>query len=132
MYSHVSVGTNNIEAAIKFYDAVFSEIGTKRHSRGEKWACYGDYGEIGVGVFWVFTPFDGQPATAGNGTNIAFLAPTRKAVDTFYAAALKLGGQCGGKPGIREEDHPNFYAAFLRDLDGNKIVIVCHSAEIPQ
>lgn len=129
MFSHVSVGSNDIDAAIRFYDAVFSEIGVKRHSSGDYWACYGDYGEVGIGVFWIFKPFDGQPASSGNGSNIAFLAPNRKAVDAFYEKALSLGAQCEGKPGIREEDHPDFYAAFIRDLDKNKLVVVCHKPE---
>ncbi|KNC65568.1 VOC family protein [Pseudoalteromonas ardens] len=129
MFSHISVGTNDLDKAMAFYDAVFSEIGVSRAKQGDGWAAYGDYGELGIGVFWLFKPFNGDPATAGNGTNIAFMAPTRKSVDAFYAAALENGGECAGKPGIREEDHPNFYAAFIRDVDNNKIVVVCHDPE---
>ena len=127
MFSHASVGTNDIEAAIKFYDAVFETIGVKRDSRDKRWAAYGEFGDFGIDVFWVLTPIDGKPATAGNGTNIAFLADSRDAVNAFHAKALELGGECEGKPGVREDDHPNFYAAYVRDLDKNKIVVVCHN-----
>lgn len=128
LLAHASVGTNDIERAIAFYDAVFATIGQRRATRGERWAAYGDYGEVGVGIFWVLTPIDGKPATAGNGTNIGLLAPSRPAVDAFYETALAMGGTCEGKPGIRADDHPNFYAAYIRDLDRNKLVVVCHSA----
>lgn len=128
MFSHVTVGTNNIEASIAFYDRVMATIGHSRHSRGETWAAYGNFGDVGIDVFWILRPIDGKPATYGNGTNVAFLAPSRKAVDEFYAMAIELGGIDEGKPGIREDDHPNFYAAYVRDLDGNKLVVVCHWA----
>lgn len=126
MFSHASVGTNDIELAIRFYDAVFNTIGIKRDSRGDGWASYGEFGDVGINVFWVLTPIDGKPATAGNGTNIAFLANSRDEVDAFYQTAIELGGECEGKPGIRADDHPNYYAAYVRDLDKNKIVVVHH------
>lgn len=128
LLAHASVGTNDIERAIRFYDAVFATIGQRRATRGERWAAYGEYGEVGLDVFWVLTPIDGKPATAGNGTNVGLLAPTRSAVDTFYQTALQLGGTSEGQPGIRADDHPNFYAAYVRDPDRNKLVVVCHSA----
>jgi catechol 2,3-dioxygenase-like lactoylglutathione lyase family enzyme len=128
LLAHASVGTNDIERAITFYDAVFATIGQRRATRGERWAAYGDYGDFGLGVFWLLTPIDGKPATAGNGTNIGLLAPSRAAVDDFYQTALAMGGTCEGKPGIRADDHPNFYAAYIRDLDRNKLVVVCHRA----
>ena len=129
MFSHISVGTNDIERALAFYDAVFVSIGVSRHSRGTRWAAYGDYGDVGIGVFWVLTPIDGRPATPGNGVNVAFIAPDRKSVDLFHRIALNQGGTCEGKPGIRADDHPNFYAAYLRDRDDNKLVVVCHRPE---
>ncbi len=74
-------------------------------------------------------PIDGQRATVGNGTNVAFVAPSRKAVRAFFEKALALGGKSEGEPGIRDEAHDNFYAAYVRDLDGHKIVAVCHQSE---
>ncbi len=89
-------------------------------------ATVGDIGGIGVNAMWILCPADGQPATPGNGVNTAFAAPNRAAVDLFHKVALEKGGTDEGAPGIRAENHPNFYAAFVRDLTGNKIVAVCN------
>ena len=76
---------------------------------------------------FVYYPFDDKPATVGNGSHVAFLAETRTAVDDFYKAALANGGEDEGAPGIREEYMPNYYAAYVRDPDGNKLQAVCYS-----
>ena len=65
---------------------------------------------------------------AGNGVTVAFDAPSRAAVDAFHAAALAAGGSDEGPPGIREHYHPNYYGAYVRDPDGNKLCVVCHHA----
>ena len=67
-------------------------------------------------------------ATAGNGSTVAFDAPSRAAVDAFHAAALEGGGTDEGAPGLRLLYHPNYYGAYVRDLDGNKLCAVCHAA----
>ena len=73
--------------------------------------------------------FDGKPATCGNGTHVAFLAKDRATVDAFYTAALAQGGSDEGPPGLRAHYHPNYYGAYVRDPDGNKLQAVCHSSK---
>ena len=77
-----------------------------------------------VPEFWVGAPHDGGKAVAGNGTHIGFSAASKEEVDAFHAKALELGGADDGKPGLRPEYLPNYYAAFVRDPDGNKIEAV--------
>ena len=127
--SHVILGTNDTARAIEFYDQVLSVLGHERRWEGESGAGYGKGDERGVDTFWVTVPLDGEPATAGNGTNVCFVAPTRRSVDEFYQVAIDLGAVDEGAPGIREEVHDNFYACYVRDLDGNKIVAACHEIE---
>ena len=129
MLSHVILGINDVERAVKFYDAVLGLLGHERRWIGETGAGYGTHDELGINTFWLTKSIDGKPATVGNGTNVALLAPSRKAVRAFYEKALALGGTSEGEPGIRDEAHENFYAAYVRDLDGNKIVAVCHQRE---
>jgi len=129
MLSHVILGVNDVAKAVEFYDGVLGTIGIERRFFAESAAGYGTHDELGVDTFWLTKPIDGRSATVGNGTNVAFVAPSRQAVRDFHDRGLELGGTSDGEPGIREEAHPNFYAAYLRDLDGNKIVAVCHEDE---
>ena len=128
MISHVKIGVDNLEEAVQFYDEILEPLGHKRNILSEKWAGYGDFGSVGINTLWIIKPINGSPATAGNGSNFAFLAPTRTSVDEFYTRAINLGGQNEGKPGLRPEMHEHFYAAYVRDRDGNKLVAVCHEA----
>ncbi|MEO0884091.1 MAG: VOC family protein, partial [Pseudomonadota bacterium] len=73
--------------------------------------------------------YDGMTATNGNGTHVAFLATSRNVVDDFYNAALETGGTDEGPPGLRTHYHPNYYGAYVRDPDGNKLQAVCHSSK---
>ncbi|GAB3524245.1 VOC family protein [Photobacterium alginatilyticum] len=117
--NHVSVGTNDISAAIRFYDAVFATLGIQRsHVIDGVAASYGESFE-----FWVGSPCHDKP-TSGNGSHFAFTAPTTQSVDEFYQVALKQGGRCGGKPGLRPQYGKSYYAAYIYDLDGNKIEAV--------
>jgi lactoylglutathione lyase len=75
------------------------------------------------------SPLNGEPATAGNGTMIAFQVVTRDQVDAAYALALGSGGQDEGPPGLRPAYHAHYYGAYFRDLDGNKLCVVCHTPE---
>lgn len=129
MLSHVTLGVNSIEESTKFYDAVMGTIGYRRGGCGDGWAGYGDISGKGIDTLWILRPANGEPATSGNGTNVALVAPTRESVDMFYKAALVNGGTDEGAPGIRAANHPNFYAAYVRDLSGNKLLAVCHEAE---
>ena len=128
MFSHIVLGTNDLNAAIAFYDPVMATLGYARLDTSDSYAGYGKATDIGSGqnCLWINTPLDGKPSTSGNGTNIALLAEDRHAVDAFHAAAMDQGAQDEGAPGIRAEVHPNFYAAYCRDPDGHKLVIVCH------
>ena len=115
--SHVSVGTNDFERAIAFYDQVLSTLGCRRIMEHPGAIAYGkQYPE-----FWVNIPFDNKTATVGNGTHVAFIAPTKEAVHAFYEAALAAGGTDEGEPGGREDYGEPYYGCFVRDLDGNKI-----------
>ncbi|MGF1779778.1 VOC family protein [Vibrio nomapromontoriensis] len=117
--NHVSVGVKNIESAVNFYDAVFETLSINRtHLIEGVAAAYGTNFE-----FWVGLPSEGY-ASNGNGTHIAFNACNQEAVDNFYAIAVKLGAICEGKPGLRPDYGESYYAAFVRDLDGNKIEAV--------
>ena len=123
MLLYTTVGTNDLERAGVFYDAILPFLGYRRQRVGEGEIGYGADGDVRC-RFWVVEPFDKKPATSGNGVTIAFDAPSRAAVDDFHAAALAQGGVDEGAPGLRPF-HANFYAAFVRDPDGNKLVAVC-------
>lgn len=129
MFSYVSLGTNDIARARAFYDAVMATLGHERvadmdDGRSAAWGV-DDPGPH----LWVTLPFDGGPATAGNGTMVSFLAPTRAAVDAFHAAALAAGGTDEGTPGPRPHYGPHFYAGYVRDPDGNKLNAVCYAPQ---
>ena len=126
LLSHVILGTNKPQQAINFYDQVLGTLGHDRRWYSKTGAGYGTSDEQGVDTFWIGTPTDGNAASVGNGTNVCFIAPTRRSVDAFYTLAISLGGISEGEPGIRPEVHENFYACYVRDLDGNKIVAACH------
>jgi catechol 2,3-dioxygenase-like lactoylglutathione lyase family enzyme len=123
--SHMTVGVSDIGRAVAFYDAVLGELGIARGKSGDGFAGWGSPHESG---FFITRPLDGQPASVGNGVSVSFLVPSRDAVDRFYAKALALGAVDEGRPGVRPHYHANYYAAYLRDLDGNKIAAVCHDA----
>jgi catechol 2,3-dioxygenase-like lactoylglutathione lyase family enzyme len=121
MIGYTIVGTNDVDRARGFYDALFGAIGVGRlmefGPRGSAWG-----GSWDRPMFGLMTPHDGQPATVGNGTMVALAASERATVDTLYAKAIELGGTCEGPPGVRGEEGPQaFYAAYFRDLDGNKL-----------
>ena len=127
MYSHITVGTSKLTDAMRFYDAALAPLGLKRTRTFKIAASYAPDAYSGVNEpFWVVRPYDKKDATAGNGVTVAFDAPTRAAVDAFHAAALAAGGADEGPPGIRQHYHPNYYGAYVRDLDGNKLCVVCH------
>ena len=118
MIGYTMVGTNNLPAAIGFYDAVFKTIDVGQLMAMEKGMGWGT--AWGTPMFAVTTPNDGQPATAGNGTMIALTLDTRAKVDAIHAAAIAAGGRDEGAPGVRGDEGPRaFYAAYFRDLDGN-------------
>jgi catechol 2,3-dioxygenase-like lactoylglutathione lyase family enzyme len=128
MFSHVTVGTNEFARAEAFYDAVMGALGVPVLFKGGRMLAYG---EAGGEKLFVVPPFDGAAARAGNGMHIAFAADDRATVDAFHAAALAGGGTDEGAPGLRPHYHPNYYGAYVRDPDGNKLQAVCHRAQGP-
>ena len=116
MIAYSTLGTNDMDRSIAFYDAVFGALGGTRELTTPTWTRYGRAGERAKVCLAV--PFDRQRATFGNGTMLAFEARDRAAVDAFHAAALARGGSDEGAPGIREGTH---YVAYARDPDGNKL-----------
>jgi catechol 2,3-dioxygenase-like lactoylglutathione lyase family enzyme len=115
--SHVSIGTNDFTRALVFYDAVVGAIGGRRVMEHPGAVAYGRaYPE-----FWIHEPYDGAPATVGNGTHIAFVAASKAEVDAFHAAGIAAGATDDGKPGPRPDYGEPYYGSFLRDPDGHKI-----------
>ena len=115
--SHISVGTNNFDHAVEFYDKVLATLGYKQIMKHPGAVAYGkEYPE-----FWVQTPYNGEPATVGNGSHIGFIATTKEAVHAFHETALSEGGIDDGAPGPRPDYGDAYYGCFVRDPDGNKI-----------
>lgn len=126
MLSHVTIGTNDLTRAIRFYDAALAPLGLQRgESPWPTWAMWRKPG-VYYPMLWVGQPFDQAPALCGNGWMAAFLAETKAAVDAAYAAALANGGTDEGAPGDRPW-RPGYYGAYVRDPDGNKVHFVWRS-----
>jgi len=120
MIGYVTLGTNDLPRAVAFYDALLATLGAKRlwdTERGVAWGVAMDRPSLGV-----MRPYDGQPATRGNGTMVALVVDSRDKVDALYAKALSLGATDEGPAGPRGE---GFYAGYFRDLDGNKLNVFC-------
>ncbi|WP_070964355.1 VOC family protein [Vibrio sonorensis] len=117
--NHVSVGVSELSSAIEYYDKVLATLNITRSAYVEGIAAsYGSDFE-----FWIGLPHEGEFST-GNGVHIAFNASSIEAVGRFYQAAISSGGVCKGKPGYRPEYGEGYYAAFVTDLDGNKLEAV--------
>ena len=123
--SHITLGTNDIVRAGSFYDGVLGALGFQRLAKpAGKPPAYEKNGQMPT--IYLYPPQDGRPATWGNGSHVAFVAETRAAVDGFHGQALALGGMCEGPPGLRPHYGPDYYAAYVRDPDGNKLQAVCY------
>ena len=131
MFNYVTLGSNNIARSRKFYHAALAPLDIVVTVDKPDELCYGPKspkpGER-QNLLWIDTPYMKLPATWGNGTMVALTAATRKQVDEFHTAGLANGGIDEGAPGLRRYA-PNFYAAYLRDPDGNKLSAVCEAAE---
>lgn len=121
MISYSTLGVNDMDRSIGFYDAFFGLLGGERTTTSPTWTGYRKTGERAL--FFLTRPFDREAATSGNGTMLAFLAADRTTVDACHAAALANGGVCEGPPGVRPGMDPVFYAAYVRDPDGNKLCV---------
>jgi len=123
MIGYVTLGTNDLERAAKFYDALLGEIGATRMMESDRfvaWAVSPKQPSLGVAK-----PFDGKPATVGNGVMVALVVDSAAKVNALHAKAMALGGTDEGAPGPRGEG--GFYAGYFRDLDGNKLNAFCMS-----
>lgn len=130
MFSHVFVGVGDFDTALAFFNPLMAALGMERRfcERDRPWAGWQAPGSPRP-LFLIGAPFDRQAHAPGNGQMVAFLADSRATVRTAYDAALANGGASEGAPGLRPEYHANYYGAYFRDPDGNKICVVCHSAD---
>ena len=124
MIGYVTIDTNNLEKATEFYDALLMTIGASRTFETDTFIAWGK--SANAPAMSVTKPFDGEPATVGNGVMVAIGLDSAEKVDAFYAKALELGGSDEGAPGQRLG---NFYAGYFRDLDGNKLNAFCFVPE---
>jgi catechol 2,3-dioxygenase-like lactoylglutathione lyase family enzyme len=119
MYSHIMVGTNDMDKAKAFYDATLGALGYEPGFMDSKGRCF--Y-MTDAGIFAITVPIDGEAATPGNGTTIGFAVPDPATGDAWHAAGVANGGtSCEEPPGVRESDLGDLYLAYLRDPDGNKL-----------
>lgn len=127
MLSHVFIGVNDFDRAMAFYSPVLERLGLvlRFTEPARPWAGWQTPG-VARPLFLVGRPFDGQPAVPGNGAMNALLAADRATVDAVHALTLQHGGRCEGPPGLRPEYHANYYGAYFRDSEGNKLCVCCH------
>ena len=120
MIGYVTLGTNRYDDAAKFYDELLVLIGAGRVLEGDTFIAWGT--GMSAPALSIAKPFDGKPATVGNGVMIAIAVESPDKVNEMHAKALELGGADEGAPGPRGEQ---FYAGYFRDLDGNKLNAFC-------
>ncbi|EDX83434.1 glyoxalase family protein [Synechococcus sp. PCC 7335] len=121
MIGYITLGTNNLERAERFYNVLLKELGATQTFKTGSSVSWG-FGEKRP-MLTITQPFDRKPASAGNGVMVALMAKSRYVVDSFHAKALALGGKDEGAPDFRGDD---FYVGYFRDLDGNKLNIFCY------
>lgn len=127
MISHVFIGTNEFARSFAFYSRLMNELGLMlKFCDAEKpWAGW-HAAQSPRPLFILGAPFDHHQADPGNGNMIALLASSPEMVDRSHAIALAEGGQCEGTPGLRPQYHAQYYGAYFRDVDGNKICVCFH------
>ena len=127
MFSHVTVGSADLQRSGTFYDALLAPLGLQQRvvvqDGGPRALCW-ERPDQPLPRFYVYMPFNGEPATAGNGSMVTFLAHSPAEVDAAYRAGLDAGGTSEGEPGERARYGAGYYGAYLRDPDGNKIHVV--------
>ena len=123
MYDHIGLRVKDLKAAARFYTATLAALGHVPGSSGES---YAGFGPKGAPALWLHALSGNDAGRGGTGSHVCFSAKTRAEVDQFHAAGLKAGGKDNGKPGLRTDYSPDYYGAFLIDLDGNNIEAVCY------
>ena len=121
MIGYVTLGSNDVQRASTFYDAVLGEVGATRQMDSETFVAWSQ--TPGTPMLSVIKPFDGSSATVGNGVMVAIGVEDRESVDAVYNKAMALGAADEGAPGLRGDD---FYGAYFRDPDGNKLAVFCN------
>ncbi|MEI2414737.1 VOC family protein [Orrella sp. JC864] len=129
MIGYAMLGTADLARALRFYEPLMQALDMQPCWRDERSVSWGRENDKRVPRFFIGLPFDGRPASAGNGTMIAFQLPTTGQVDRAYAAAMAHGGSDEGAPGLRPQYGPTFYVAYVRDPDGNKLAFACYDAD---
>ncbi|RKF19952.1 VOC family protein [Alginatibacterium sediminis] len=131
MFSHIFISVSDFEKSYQFYSSMMKGLGLEERfcDRNRPWAGWHSAGESRP-YFFICHPYDGKPHIPGNGQVLAFMASDRTTVRAIYDLAIEKGGHCEGPPGLRPEYHDDFYGAYFRDYDGNKLCIVCHEPEI--
>ncbi|UDF04333.1 VOC family protein [Asticcacaulis sp. AND118] len=129
MFSHIFLGVSDFERALAFYRPLMAVLGAKERFCDPQRPWAGWQSEPGPRpLFLIGKPYAGE-ASAGNGQMVAFMATDRATVDRAHATALAKGGICDGPPGLRPEYHADYYGAYVRDPDGNKLCVACHTVE---
>ena len=130
MISHITLGTDDLDRATGFYAPVMQALGFPRVplARSDPFIMW-RHPQEDRPLVALSIPFDGQPHRPGNGQMLALMAKNRAKVDEAYRLAIEAGAQDEGAPGLRPHYHSNYYGAYFRDLDGNKVCIVCHEPE---
>ncbi|KLT43751.1 glyoxalase/bleomycin resistance protein/dioxygenase [Cutaneotrichosporon oleaginosum] len=128
MLDHIGISVSDYARSKAFYEPVLATLGSSMQM--EPAPHVSGWGPSPMEPsFWISAGCATQDKPPIGPVHVAFTAKTRKAVDAFYEAAIKAGAKCNGKPGIRAEYHPNYYGAFVHDLDGHNIEAVCHMPE---
>lgn len=128
MIGYTIVGVRDLHRAARFYGPIFEEMGFEECFRDDDVVSWGDRADDRAPRFFVCRPFDGGPASVGNGAMTAFLIEDTGRIDRCYDRAMRHGGTDEGPPGLRPQYGPGFYAAYVRDPDGNKIAFTCYDA----
>src|SRR5262245_47851369 len=118
MFDHVGLKVKDVDASVRFYKAALEPLGFVLDAQEASWA---GLGPKGAPALWLYRA---DRSTNASGTHVCFSAPDRASVDRFHAAGIRAGGSDNGKPGVREDYGPKYYAAFLLDPDGNNVEAV--------